>query len=112
MARKRVWEDVEMEESGGRRRRRAFTAEYKADVVAMCRKGERTVAGVAHDLGLPKTTVHRWVTEAEEGVPSKRDGLTTSEREELAQLRKEVRVLREERDILRRATAFFARETR
>ena len=101
-----------MEEGGGRRRRRAFTAEYKADVVAMCLKGERTIAAVAHDLGLSRNTVHRWVTEAEGGGPAQGDGLSSSERDELARLRKEVRVLREERDILRRATAFFARETR
>lgn len=103
------------EESGGRRRRRSFTAEYKADVVAMCLKGERSVRAVALDLGVPGRTVQRWVTEAENQAAidgGKREGLTTSEREELAQLRKEVRVLREERDILRRATAFFARETR
>ena len=101
-----------MDEEGGRRRRRTFTAEYKADVVAMCRKGGRSLRAVALDLGLPPKTVHRWVTEAESGGAVRRDALSTSEQEELAQLRKEVRVLREERDILRRATAFFARETR
>ncbi len=101
-----------MEEGGGRRRRRTFTAEYKADVVAMCQKGERSVRAVALDLGLSPRVVLQWVADAENDGGSKRDGLTSSEREELAQLRKEVRVLREERDILRRATAFFARETR
>lgn len=99
-----------MDEGGGRRRRRSFTAEYKADVVAMCLKGERSVRAVALDLGLPPRLVHRWVTEADGG--GQEDGLTAAEREELVQLRKEVRILREERDILRRATAFFARETR
>ena len=100
-----------MEEGGGRRRRRSFTAAYKADVVAMCQKGDRTIAGVAHDLGLSRNTVHRWVTEAEAGG-NEEGALTSTEREELSRLRKENRVLREERDILRRATAFFARETR
>lgn len=101
-----------MEEgAGGRRRRRSFTSEYKADVVAMCRTGERSVRAVALDLGLPVATVRAWVVQAETDA-GERDGLTTTEREELAQLRKEVRILREERDILRRATAFFARETR
>ena len=104
------------EEAGkGRRRRRLFTAEYKADVVAMCLKGDRSMRAIALDLGLPTKTVQGWVTQAErqaEVDAGKREGLTTADREELLQLRKEVRVLREERDILRRATAFFARETR
>lgn len=74
-------------------------------------EGERSVRAVARDLGLDHTTVHKWVTQAETDAGA-RGGLTTAEREELGQLRKEVRVLREERDILRRATAFFAREIR
>ena len=95
----------------GRQRHRAFTPEYKADIVAMCLKGERSVRAVELDLGLSQRTVHRWVVQAETDA-GKGEGLTTSEREEPAQLRKEVRVLREERDILKRATAFFARGTR
>ena len=93
------------------RRRRSFTPEFKAEVVALCRAGERSIGQVCRDLDLTETAVRRWVTQAEidAGV---RDGLTTAEREELARLRKENRILREERDILKRATAFFARETR
>lgn len=101
----------EGDEKKVRRRRRVFTPEYRADVVAMCLKGERSVRAVALDLGLPVATVRDWVVQAETDA-GEREGLTTAEREELAQLRKEVRILREERDILRRATAFFARETR
>ena len=93
------------------RQRRAFTAEYKAEVVVLCRTGGKSIGAVARDLGISETVVRRWVAQAE--VDSgQRDGLTTAERAELAQLRKENRVLREERDILKRATVFFARETR
>jgi transposase len=99
-----------MEATRGRTRR-AFTAEYKAQVVELCRTSGKSVGQVCRDLGLTETAVRRWVAQAE--VDSgRREGLTTDERAELAQLRKENRVLREERDILKRATAFFARETR
>ena len=94
-----------------RRARRSFTAEFKAEVVALVRQPGNTAASVARDLDLTETAVREWVKQADidDGT---RDGLTSAERAELAQLRKEVRVLREERDILKRATAFFARETR
>jgi transposase len=93
------------------RRRRAFTDEYKAEVVELCRSGGKAIGAVARDLGLTETSVRRWVAQAEiDG--GQRDGLKTADREEIARLRKEVRVLREERDILKRATVFFAAETR
>ena len=61
--------------------------------------------------GLTGTAVRRWVVQAEIDA-GRRDGLTTVEREELSRLRKDNRVLREERDILKRTTVFFAAETR
>ena len=94
-----------------RRQRRSFTDGYKREVVELCRTSGRSIVGVARDLDLSETAVRRWVARAEIDA-GRREGSTTAEREELARLRKEVRVLREERDILRRATAFFARETR
>lgn len=91
--------------------RRAFTPEYKAEVVALCRKGDRSIGAIARDLDISESVVRRWVAQAE--IDSgQREGLTTTERAELAQLRRENRILREERDILKRATAFFAKETR
>ena len=74
-------------------------------------RAARTIATVARELGLTETAVRRWVAQAEIDA-GHRDGLTTAEREELSRLRKEVRVLREERDVLKRATVFFAAETR
>lgn len=93
------------------RQRRAFTAEYKADVVALCRKGEKSIGTIARALDISESVVRRWVaqTEIDRG---EREGLTTAERAELARLRRENRILKEERDILKRATAFFAKETR
>ena len=80
-------------------------------MVELCRKGDRSVAEVARELDLTETAVRRWVHQAEIDA-GQRPGLTSSEHEELVRLRKEVRVLREERDILKRATAFFARGDR
>ena len=94
-----------------RRPRRTFTEEYKAEVVAMFRTTDKSVAEIAKELDLTESAVSRWVKQAEIDA-GERVGLTTSEREELAYLRRENRVLREERDILKRAPAFFAKETR
>ena len=94
-----------------RRRRRAFTDSFKAEVVELCRKGDRTIPEVARDLDLTESSVRRWVEQAEIDA-GRKPGLTSSEHEELVRLRKENRVLREERDILKRATAFFANGSR
>ncbi len=91
--------------------RRSFTPEFKAEVVSLCRSGNKSIAQICRELDLGETAVRRWVTQAEVD-DGKREGLTTSEQEELTQLRKEVRTLRDERDFLKRAAAFFARETR
>ena len=89
------------------RRRRSFTPEYKSDIVAACRRGDRSIGQVARDFELTETAVRAWVHQADidDGVV---DGLSTAERDELAQLRRENRQLREDVAILRRATAFFA----
>jgi transposase len=94
-----------------RRQRREFTKEYKAQVVALIRESGRTTSAVADELDLTRTAVAEWVKQAEID-DGKREGLTSAEKAELSELRKEVRVLREERDILKKATAFFAKETR
>ena len=94
-----------------KRPRRSFSKQFKAEVVDLVRQSGNTPASVARDLDLTETAVRAWVRQAEVDDGG-REGLTSAERDELARLRKENRVLREERDILKRATAFFARETR
>jgi transposase len=95
-----------------RRPRRAFTPEFKAEIVEVCRRGDRSVGQVAKDFDLTETAVRDWVRQADIDTGIRSDGLTTAEREELAALRRENRRLKEDVDILRRATAFFAKETR
>ena len=96
-----------------RRQRRAFTPEFKAEIVELCQRGDRSVGQVAKDFDLTETAVRKWVRQAERDAGTRQDGgLTSSERQELAELRRENRRLREHADILKRATAFFAKETR
>ena len=103
-------------ESMGRKKprpRRSFTAEFKAEIVELCLRGDRSVGQVARDFDLTETAVREWVKQAERDAGTRVDGGPTSaEREELVQLRRENRRLREDVEILKRATAFFAKETR
>jgi transposase len=102
------------------RARRSFTPEFKADIVAACQRGDRSVGQVARDFDLTETAVRAWVKQAEidaaaAGGAAGAAGsgpLTSDERAELARLRRENRRLAEDVAILTRATAFFARETR
>jgi transposase len=95
------------------RKRRSFTPEFKAEIVELCERGDRSVGQVAKDFDLTETAVREWVRQAERDSGSRQDGgLTTDERRELAQLRRENRRLREDVEVLKRATAFFANETR
>jgi transposase len=93
------------------RPRRSFTPEFKAGIVELCRRGDRSVGQVAKDFDLTETAVRLWIGQAETDA-GERDGLASSEREELAALRRENRRLREDVEVLERATAFFAEETR
>jgi transposase len=94
-----------------RRARRSYTPSFKAEVVALVRQGDRTLPAICRELDLSETAVRHWVQQAAVDAGD-REGLTTEEREELRRLRREVRVLRDERDILKRAATFFAMETR
>ena len=103
-------------ESMGRKKprpRRSFTPEFKAEIVELCRRGDRSIGQVARDFDLTETAVREWVRQAGRDAGARVDGgLTGAEREELVQLRRECRRLREDVEILKRATAFFAKETR
>ena len=93
------------------RPRRSFTPEFKAEIVERCREGDRSIAQVAKDFNLVESAVRRWVEQAD--IDSgQRDGLTSSDRQELQELRRENRRLQADVDLLKRAMAFFAKETR
>jgi transposase len=93
------------------RPRHTYTAQFKADIVEQCQRGDRGINQVARDFNLTESAVRKWVKQAEIDAGA-RDGMTTAEHEEMARLRAENRQLKEDVEILRRATAFFAKETR
>jgi transposase len=95
-----------------RRPRRSFTPEFKAEIVELCQRGDRSVGQVARDFDLTETAVREWVKQADRDTGDRVDGLTSEEKAEPAALRRENRRLREDNEILKRATAFFTRETR
>jgi transposase-like protein len=94
-----------------RRKRRAFTKEFKAETVRLVVEGGRSISEVARDLDLTESALRLWVRQAEVDAGRGKPGeLTTAEREELQRLRREVKALRLEREILKKAAAFFAKE--
>jgi transposase len=94
-----------------RRKRRKFTPQFKADAVRLVTTGAKTIAAVTEEFDLTETALREWVRRAEadegKGTPST---LTTAERSELIELRKRVKRAEMERDILKKAVAFFAKE--
>jgi transposase-like protein len=96
-----------------KRKRRAFTKEFKAETVRLVREGDRNIAEVARELDLTESALRLWVRQAEIDAGLGKPGdLTTAEREELQRLRREVKDLRIEREILKKAAAFFAKESK
>jgi len=87
-----------------------FPPEFKADVVRVARRGDLSIAEVAADFDISVESVKRWKRQADvdEGI---KDGLTTAEQAEVVQLRRQNRRLEMENEILRRAAAYFARDT-
>jgi transposase len=96
-----------------KRARRTFTPEFKAEAVRLVRESGKTVAKVARELDLTATCLRAWVNQAavdEKGGGGGQGPLTTDERAELARLRREVRVLEQERDFAKKCAAYFAKD--
>lgn len=89
----------------------AYPAEFKAEAVRLATAPGNTLTGTARDLGISLESLRKWIRQAAL-APCERDGLTSAERSEMTRLKRRVRVLEEEREILVKAAAFFAKETR
>jgi transposase len=87
-----------------------YPDQFRREAVGLLRSG-RTVPDVAESLGVSQQTLRNWSKQEQADRGERQDTLTSAEREELRELRKRVRRLEQERDILKRATALFARET-
>ena len=99
-------EDVHMP----RKKRRSFTVDQKADAVRLARE-LGNVSEAARDLGITPGSIHAWLRQADIDEGRGPDGaLTSAEKEEFRQLKRENKVLRQERDFLKKAAAFFARD--
>lgn len=94
------------------KRQPTYTAEFRADAVRLAEQSGKSLREVAADLGLATESLRRWVQQSQTDAGQGPAGtLTTEEREELRRLRREVATLRMEREILKKAAAFFAKET-
>ena len=97
------------------KQRRVHTLEFKREAVKLVREQNMTYAAAGADLGIDKSTLRDWCRKADAGTLDGAKGSpspTRSVEDELAALRRENRILREEREILKKAAAFFAKETR
>ena len=91
------------------RTRPPYPPEFRAEAVKLARSSEKPLSELARDFGVSTETLRNWLRQQQIDT-GKRKGVTTDEREELRRLRKENKVLKEEREVLRKATAFFAGE--
>lgn len=91
--------------------RQPYPPEFRAEAIRLVRSSGKPRSQLARELGCTAETLRLWMRQAQRDEGTRSDGLTTAEREELRQLKRENRILREEREILVKASAFFARET-
>ena len=91
--------------------RKKYTREFRAEATRLVLEEKISQAMVARDLGISDSSISRWLRQARIDKGQSSDALTTAERQELLQLRRENRRLRMERDVLKKATAFFARDS-
>ena len=95
----------------GSKSRRRLSAEFKAETVRLVVQSDQSIAELSRDLDVSETSIRKWVEQARVDAGDQ-TGLSTDERAELRRLRRENRTLRMEREILKKATAFFASESR
>jgi transposase len=93
------------------RTRPPYAAEFRREAVSLLRSGARSPKQLAVELGCSEQTLRNWLRQDEADRGERSDVLTSEERRRLRELERENRVLRQEREILKRAAAFFARET-
>jgi transposase len=98
--------------NAGRRVRRQFTEEFKAGAVRLVIEEGKSVGAVARELDLTASALAAWVQQARAERTKGKSGLMKEEREELVRLRKELRIVQEEREILKKAAAYFAKQSR
>jgi transposase len=98
--------------TGGRRPRRQFSEEFKEGAVRLVLDEGKTVGAVARELDLTASALGLWVRQARAERTKGKSGLMKEEREELTRLRRENRELRMEREVLKKAAAFFAKDHR